>query len=69
MHPPPSLGQIFHFLRKYPDQMFIFTDQKACLTYERDVGQVLYLIGNFDGERGSAYNTHVAEYAKEAQMN
>lgn len=60
---------LFRFLELNPDHMFIFTDQKACLTYERDVGTVLYLIGNFDKSRGMIYNTHVAEYAKEAQMN
>lgn len=60
---------VFKFLEANPDMMFIFTDDKACLTYERDVGTVLYLIGNFDREQGMLYNTHVAEYAKEASMN
>jgi hypothetical protein len=66
--PPPSLGTIFGFLKRHPDYMFVFADGKACLTYERGTG-VVYLIGNFDNERGMKYNTHVAQYAKEAQMN
>lgn len=60
---------MFRFLKAYPKQMFIFIDQRACLTYEEDVGEVLYLIGAFDTESGSAYNTKVAMMAKAAQMN
>jgi hypothetical protein len=66
---PPSMQGLFKFLELHPDQMFVFIDSKACLTYERDVGSVVYLIGNFDRDKDQKYNTHVALMAKEAQMN
>lgn len=66
---PPDIEPLFKFLTENPDRMFLFKDHKACLTYEHDVGEVMYLIGNFEPEKGTAYNTYVAKAAKEASMN
>lgn len=49
--------------------MFVFKDQKACLTFDPEMGEILYLIGNFDTEQSALYNTHVAAMAKAAQVN
>jgi hypothetical protein len=67
--PLPNLNIVFLFLKKYPDQMFVFKDQKACLTYHKDADEILYLHGHFNTERDTKYNTHVALMAKEAQNN
>ena len=70
--PPPDLKQIFKFLKLHPDQIFVFTDRKAAITWDEDHDYLAYLYGPFGGMiNGSqeAYVTYVAKMAMEAQLN
>lgn len=55
------------YLVENPDQIFIFKDQKAGMTYHEEY--IFYVVGMFDYERGEKYNTHVIMMAAEASMN
>lgn len=66
---PPLLKDLWPFLTENPDFMFLFQDEKACLTYERDVGSIVYLFALFNRDAGKRYNTYLAKVAHAAQMN
>lgn len=51
MPPPMMLGYVWRQMSRYPDKAFVFADKKACLVYYPPIHSVVYLIGDFTGNR------------------
>lgn len=49
--PDVLLSHVWHYLVRRPDEAFIFLDKEACIKYHVPFHTVVYLIGDFSGDR------------------
>ena len=69
MEQPPDLKKVWDYVAAEPNQMFMFKDEMAGMTFDPDLDCVMYVRANFDPKRGAIYNTYILNSAISAAMN